>query len=164
MNKYKIDYKELEKNLDKQSCFKYEDVKHKIEKVAFDIVRFRPDHDNSIDGLWQIQNTEDGEVILAMYSDEAKPDKEENKVKNVRSEWKAIKDKSASSINIFFKNEPIIRIASASLGIHNEEIDSVCSHLEQNLSTNSKLRNSLLNTVTDKERASLLEKYPELRT
>lgn len=160
MNKYSVNYTELENNLERQASYKYDDVKHRLEKVAFDIVRFRPEHDD-IDGLWQIKATDDGEVIVAMYDES--PKKEEDNCMKVNSSWDVILDKSGSTINIFYKNEPITRLASASLGISNSEMKSLCSDLPKKLASNKNLLNALLNDLSEQDRSALFTKYPELR-
>ena len=55
MKKFAVGYASLQSSLEKPKVYKLEDVKDKIKKVVFDVVRFL-DSDN-IDGLWQIQHT-----------------------------------------------------------------------------------------------------------
>ena len=68
MKKFAIDVDSLENKLQKKTAYRLEDVKDKVRKVAFDVVRF-VDNDATIDGLWQIQKHDDGEYIVAMYED-----------------------------------------------------------------------------------------------
>ena len=63
MNKFAVDYNSLESELTpRPQYFRYDDVKDRLRKVAFDVVRFKDGDD--ISGLWQIQQTDEGEVIL----------------------------------------------------------------------------------------------------
>ena len=94
MDKFAVDYSTIEKDLNRPKFYKYEDVKDKLVKVAFDVVRFM-DTNEDIDGLWQIQKTDDGEVIVAMYDT---PDSKEIKAE---SDWHVFPDRKNASINIF---------------------------------------------------------------
>ncbi len=150
------DYKALNNKLSAKKAYKYEDVKHRLIKVAFDIVKFR-DADASIDGLWQIQNTDDGEVIVAMY--EEKPELE------VKSNWTTALDKTASNINVFYKHEFITKFSSSDLPEDtNVDIKKLAEHLPDSLDSNKSLRNAfLINLLTNDERETFLSKNPELK-
>jgi hypothetical protein len=155
VNKYSVDFGVLEQRLEPQKpVYKYADVKHRLVKVAFDVVRFM-DTDN-IDGLWQIKNTEDGDVIVAMY-DDATSDQEK-----MASNWSALPD-MAGDINLFYKNDPVTKVSLAKIAMTGEDPDSVCSTLASKLSTNQKLLASLLSGLTTHEREELLTAHPELK-
>jgi len=154
MDKFSVNFGALEEHLrPKAPVYKYEDVKHRLRKVAFDIVRF-VDTDN-IDGLWQIQNTDDGEVIVAMYSEES------STAEKTASAWRAIADKSGN-INLFYKNDPVTKVSLAKLGMADADPNAVCITLAENLSTNSKLLDGLLASLSSEERGELLKSHPEL--
>ncbi len=150
------DYKVLNDKLTAKKAFKYEDVKHRLVKIAFDIVRFR-DADASIDGLWQIQNTDDGEVIVACY--EEKPAELE-----VKSNWKTLLDKTATNINVFYKDEFLTKFSSSDISDTNIDIEKLSEHLPESLETNQSLRKAFLNNLlTSDERETFLSKHPELK-
>jgi hypothetical protein len=65
MDRYSVDYNNLEKKISGPKIYKYENVKHLLHKVAFDVYKFNTDN---IDGLWKIESTDDGEVIVAQYN------------------------------------------------------------------------------------------------
>ena len=155
------DYKVLNDKLSAKKAFKYEDVKDRLIKVAFDIVRFR-DADASIDGLWQIQNTDDGEVIVATY--EEKPE-----LQVTATNWAAQTDKAASTAYIFYKGAFVKKFSSKDIlpGVSAEDglnIKDLAEHLPNSLETNASLRNAFINTLlTTDEREAFLSKYPELK-
>ena len=61
MDKHSVNYDNMNKKLTEKKAYKFNDVKDRLIKVAFDVVKFK-DSDN-IDGLWQVQSSDDGEVI-----------------------------------------------------------------------------------------------------
>lgn len=158
MNKFAVDYASLQGKLETKKVYKLEDVKDKIKKVAFDVVKFM-DSDN-IDGLWQIQHTSDGDYIVAMYGEEGA---EASVTKSSSAvDWNVITDKSGKNLNFFYKGTPITRLATASLGLPPGEVSFVTSYLPEKLASNPKLVTGLLQEVSPEERKELLTKYPEL--
>jgi len=154
MEKFSVNYGTLETELrPKTPVFKYEDVKHRLRKVSFDVVRF-VDTDN-IDGLWQIQQTDDGEVIVAMYDESSLAEKSS-------TDWNAIADK-LGNINIFYKNSPVTKISLASAGMADEDADHICEVLSDKLGSNKALLNGLLAKMTTAERDEVLKAHPELK-
>lgn len=155
MDKFSVDYSYLEKQVEGKQVFKLSDVKDRIEKVAFDVVRFKDSDDEKIAGLWQIQSCDDGEFIVAMY--------EEPKDKPIEvSSWKVASDTSGRHLSIFYKNTPIAKVAAASLGVPQDEVSLVCRYLPKLLETNKNLVSSLLVDLPRSQRESITEKYPEL--
>lgn len=155
MNRFSLDYGQLDLKINQQKVYRFNDVKDRLEKVAFDVVRFK-ENDN-IDGLWQIQSTNDGEIIVAMYEDTSEKQLES------KSSWQAITDKTGSVVNVFYKGYPVVKVASAKLGLKSiEEAELLSEALIEGLDTNDKLRNSLLDELTVDERKELLNNYPEL--
>jgi hypothetical protein len=164
MNKFAMDYTSLQNNLEKKKAYKLEEVKDKIKKVAFDVVRFI-DSDN-IDGLWQIQHTNEGDYIVAMYGQDGDVPVVKSSSSVVKSssviEWNVIADRSGENLNFFYKGTPITRLATASLGVSPSEASFVTSYLPTKLANNPKLVMGLLQEVPSKERQELLTKHPEL--
>ena len=157
MSKTSLDYLSLENKLDKSNkkVYKLADVQHKIRKVAFDIVRFIDGSD--IEGLWKVDKTPDGECIVALYDEGDGLEK----TASTRSNWKVLLSKQ-NDLHVFYKNEPIVRLASQDLGIPESEINLVPTYLPEKLANNSKLVRGLLNQLTESERQELYNKYPEL--
>jgi hypothetical protein len=155
MNKFAIDYQSLQGQLEHKKIYRLADVKDRIRKVAFDVVRF-VDNDN-IEGLWQIQHGSDGDYIVAMY-DEAGPEAAVTKSSN----WSVITDKSGANVNFFYKGTPIARLALATLGISQSDSNMVANYLPDRLASNPKLVSGLLRELSDEDRQELLVKYPEL--
>jgi len=153
LDKFSIDYGIL----DKQRHFKYEDVKDRLVKVAYDVVRFK-DPTEDIDGLWQVQATDDGEIIVAMYDDS---DKQNSITKD--SSWKAVADNRNESIYVFYNDEPIKRIASSEINIPSVEYKELCKDISIRLNNDSNFRSTLLNELPINVRAQLFTKFPELK-
>lgn len=159
MNKFAVDYSSLEKRLEQKKAYYLKDVKDKIEKVAFDIVRFRDSDGDEVKGLWQINQGPDGEYIVATYEE----DNSEMVVEaSAPSDWKALSDKTGSFVNVFYKEEPVAKISVASLGIPESETFLMVRYLPERLASNKNLVNSLLGSMPEEQRYELVNKYPEL--
>lgn len=157
MNKFSVDYQSLQSKLEKKKAYRLSEVQDKIKKVAFDVVRF-VDSDN-IDGLWQIQHLNDGDYIVAMYSDDTNS---ESPVTKSSTDWSVIADKTGSHLNFFYKGTPVTRLSLASLGIPSSDSGLVTNYLPIRLASNPKLVSGLLQELSLEERKDLLTKYPEL--
>lgn len=153
MDKHSVNYDNMNKKLTEKKAYKFNDVKDRLIKVAFDVVKFKDSSD--IDGLWQVQSSDDGEVIVALY--------EETPKLETKSSWSAVADKTASYVHVFYKNEPVIKLASANFGVTSKE-DSVSfvENLPKILAENVGIRSSLLNELSAEDRKSFTTKYPEL--
>jgi hypothetical protein len=145
------EFASLEKVVNKKKSYILSDVESKIEKVAFDVVRFK---DDDLSHLWQIQKSSDGtEIIVAMY------DEPELTVES-KKEWAAIPDKSAN-IHVFYKGEAIYKLAS---GMFNaSDVDIVCRTLTSSLSSDRAFVNALVQELSPVSRDLVLQKYPELK-
>jgi hypothetical protein len=152
MLNFKIDYSGLADKITKRA-YKLEDVKDKIERVAFDIVRFK-DADKGAD-LWQVQSADDGEqYIVSMYEPEEAIISE--------ASWNVVANTIAGDIQISYKGDPLVRIASSKLGIPVHELHKVQSYLPSKLAENKKLVKALLNELGKSAKEKVLSKYPEL--
>lgn len=149
MSKIGIDYLSL-KNKFYKKAYKLSEVQDRLETVAFDIVKFK-DNDSSAN-LWRIQDADDGQYIVALY--------EQDDVKT--SDWDVSVSKTASHIQVSYKGDPIIRIASSKLGIPPNELYKAESYLPSKLSENKKLVKALLNELGESAKKEVLNKYPEL--
>lgn len=153
MSKFGVDFTKLEDKLLKKA-YRLSDVKDQLETVAFDIVRFK-DTDKGAD-LWQIQSADDGEFIVTKY--------EEADVKKTASAnpWEVVLSTQAKTLNIFYKGDPIVRVASKKLGIAETELSSVERYLPKKLAENKKLVSALLSELPESAKNEVLDKYPEL--
>lgn len=150
VEKNKIDYDALEHKLFKKS-YKLADVKHQLETVSFDIVRFK-DSDKGAD-LWQIQNTEDGDYIIAKY---------EEVEKKTASHWEVVLNKQAAALNFYYKGDPLVKVAASKLGIESSELSQAERYLPNSLAQNKKLVKALLSELSESAKNEVLKKYPEL--
>lgn len=152
MSKFSLDYSGLEQKVYKKA-FRLSDVKNRIERVAFDVVRFNDGDEAS--KLWQIQSADDGEYIVALYDDQ------EDSLK-ASSGWEITLNKTSSMIDVYYKGDPIVRVAASKLGIPNNELTFVSRYLPKKLAENKKLRTALLSEVNESVKQELYQKYPEL--
>lgn len=152
MDKHSVDYDLMTEKLSAKKAFKYNDVKDHLIKVAFDVVKFKDSSD--IDGLWQIQSADDGEIIVALYEEPAQLE--------VKSSWSALTDKTASYVHLFYKNEPITKVAMSSLGIQKEEMVGFVEALPKILAENVSVRSAMLSELSTEDSSNLIKKYPEL--
>lgn len=150
MSKFSINYSSLETKIYKKA-YKLADVQDQLESVAFDIVRFK-DSDKAAD-LWQVQSADDGDYIVALYQ----PDEEK-----VAALWDVSINKTAGELQVSYKGDPIIRVASNRLGIPRTELHKVPEYLPTKLAENKKLVKALLNEMSASAKNEVLKKYPEL--
>lgn len=163
MNKYTIDYSSLGEVLEKPKHFKYADVKDKLVKVAYDIVKFE-DAQEDIDGLWQIQTTDSGEVIVALYQPEGlkveSNDESLNKTASEKS-WEVIAG-SDSSVHVFYKGEVISKFAESNFGLEKGQVSSFCKHMAGKLNSDSFYVKALFEEIPVSKKVEIFNKYPEL--
>lgn len=148
MDKYSIDFETLDKQINAPKRIKLADVKDRIEKVGFGMVRF-PTQDKM--NLWQIV---DGEYIVAMYDD---------KEDIANGNWSIESDKLNKSATIFYKNTPIKSVAFEEMNIPPEEVKSFKTVMTEKLASNKSLVTKMMNSVDEKYREELYSKYPELK-
>lgn len=153
MNKFSVDYTELQNKLSKKKAYRLVDVKHRIQKVAFDVVRF-VDSDK-IDDLWQIHRDGDDEYIVAMYEDGSDTKKESAKVAS--EVWNAIPDAAGAYVNVFYHGNPIKKICLADLGISSDEAYLVCRSLKEKLANDKVFLRKFANELDDIEIEELKE-------
>lgn len=155
-----IDLNFLDKKLAKKTEYKYEDVKHQLVKVAWDIVQFKPSEED-IDGLWQIKKTPSGEVIVAMYSDEGLVAESSVKTASVKGHWNVVKSAS-NDIHIFYKDTFVTKFASSDTGLASSEIDAFCGSVKDSLASDKEVVNKVTSALSDYDRKELIKKHPEL--
>jgi hypothetical protein len=148
--KYDVDYSGLSKTMTKKA-YRLSEVKDQLETVAFDIVKFK-DQDQGAN-LWQIQSADDGDYIVALYEPE-----EDVKV---ASPWGVLVTK-LGELQISYKNDPIIRMSSAKLGIPADQLNQIEHYLPEKLATNKKLVKLLLKELNEPARQAVAQRYPEL--
>lgn len=150
MSKINLDYSSLENSIYKKA-YRLSEVEDQIERVAFDVVRFK-DNDKGAE-LWQVQSADDGDYIVAIYQPE-----EEEKV----ASWSVAINKVSGDMQVSYKNDPIVRIASNRLGIPKNELHKAEHYLPKKLADSKKLVKSLLNELNETAKKEVLSKYPEL--
>jgi hypothetical protein len=161
MKNAKVNYDELAAKLLKKS-YRLADVRDQLETVAFDVVRFK-DSDMGAD-LWQIQSADDGEFIVTKYEDaeNVKTAGQSKFASASANPWQVILSKVGKTLNFFYKGDPIVRVASKTLGIDESELTSVERYLPKKLAENKKLVSALLSELPQSAKDEVLGKYPEL--
>lgn len=154
MSKFRVDYDSLAHQITKRA-YRLTDVKDQLETVAFDIVRFK-DNDKGAD-LWQVQSADDGEYIVALYQ----PEEAEEKTTTAAG-WSVLVSKTGSDLQVSYKGDPIVRMASSKLGIPPAELHKVPEYLPAKLAANKKLVQALLKELSESAKKEVLKKYPEL--
>lgn len=154
-DKFTIDFDYLTNQLSTERIYKLADVQDRIEKVAYDIVRFRDNKDT--DQLWKIEDRADGPVIIALYGDDGALLSESSET----SEWDAIPDKTA--MNIFYKGESVVALSEKELGIPKEEFPLVKKWLPKKLASSIELQNNLFNLMTSSNKELVVKRFPELK-
>lgn len=158
MDKFLVDFTKLDTKVNGPKVFKLADVQDRIQKVAFDVVRFRDNADT--DQLWKIEDSSDGPVIVAMYDSELADEVKVAEASASGSDWGAIAD-SATSVNVFYKGEAVKRIVASDVGI--DDVSLLCRWLPTKLASDKGFRSSLVSEMSKESRDFLLSKYPELK-
>jgi hypothetical protein len=152
MPKFSIDYSGLAKLTKK--AYRLSDVKDQLETVAFDIVRFK-DGDKGAE-LWQVQSADDGDYIVALY------DEDEVEKTASANPWGVFVSKNGNEVQISYKGDPLVRLASSKLGIPSSELHKAEQYLPEKLATNKKLVKALLSELSEAARHEVSKRYPEL--
>ena len=153
-DKFTVDFDHLTQTLlPKKRAYRLADVEDRIERVAYDLVRFRDNADT--EQLWKIEEGTDGPVIVALYDEEGKT--AEASPRN----WDAIPDKKA--VHVFYKGEPLVSLSSQELGIPVEEFGIVRRWLPRKLEVDQDLQKALLSKVASNGRELIAQRFPELR-
>lgn len=154
MPKFSIDYSGLAQI--QKKAYRLSDVKDQLETVAFDVVRFK-DGDKGAD-LWQIQSADDGDYIVALYD----ADEENEKTASAKNPWGVFVTKNGHDLQISYKGDPLVRMASSKLGIPSSELHKAEQYLPEKLATNKKLVKALLSQLSETARLEVSKRYPEL--
>ena len=154
MDKFSLDYGHLSDSLEEsgRKQFRLDDVKDRIEKVAFNVVRFRDNSD--IDDLWEVRETNDGPVIVALYDDDGR---------KADGDWSAVSDVKTASVHVYYKGDPLVRIAAKDLNIPADEVRMLARWLPDKLATDEGTQAFVLSYAGPQGLESIKSQYPELR-
>jgi hypothetical protein len=156
-DKFTVDFDHLSQTLlPRKRAYRLADVEDRIERVAYDLVRFRDNADT--DQLWKIEESAEGPVIVALYGEDGELKTSESSVKK---DWDAIPDKKA--VHIFYKGEPLVSFSSQELGIPVEEFGVLRRWLPRKLEADQSLQKALLSKVASSGRELIAQRFPELR-
>lgn len=156
MNKFAVNYNDVKTQLNQKKKYRLADVKDRLQKVAFDVVRF-VDSDK-LDDLWKVERDGDDEYIVAMYDDQVLTSEASSVPVN---DWKVLPDK-VGNIHVFYKEAPIKKISLASLNISQEDAYSTCKLVKEKLASSQTFLRKFVNELTETERDSLAEVNPTI--
>jgi|SRR5690606_32676585 len=155
-DKFTVNFDNLSQTLLPQRSYRLADVQNRIEKVAYDLVRFRDNEDT--EQLWKIQDGSDGPVIVALYGEDGGLAVESNNEKN---DWDALPDKSA--MHIYYKGEPLVSLSSSDMGIPETEFNIARRWLPKKLANDESLQKEIFSKVAGRSRELICQRFPELR-
>lgn len=154
MNKFSLDYSKLEQSLTKKKYFLLEDVKDRLQKVAWDVVRFRDNEDTEM--LWKIEDSPEGPVIVALYDEDTGKLKAESK-----GEWSVVKE--ASRLHVFYKEAHVSVLDSNNTGIPEDELGIVSRWLPAKLASDEEFQSYVLSMAGKNGVSWVQSNHPELR-
>lgn len=140
MQKFSIDYNELQNKLNQKKAYLLDHVKDRVVKVAFDVVRFVDTDD--LDKLWSIHKDGDKEYIIAMYDDNQLVS-EATKTASVK-EWSVIVDGRKETATVFKNNNAVCKLSLASLNIPVNEAYLLSEWLPKKLASDPTFAEKLL--------------------
>lgn len=163
MEKFPVDISELTYNILKKKAYRLSDVQDQIEKVAFDVVRFRDNKDTDV--LWKIQETSEGPVIVALYDeDNSELPAITSSISAKKNDWEALSDKAASFIDIFYHGEPVIKIKASDVPeMSKEDFSAMPRWLPNKLAEDEGFQSTILKKMASANREVFVSKHPELR-
>lgn len=153
MSKFNVNYSSLENKITKRA-HRLADVKDQLVTIAFDVVRFKDDDNEA--NLWQVQSSDDGDYIVAMYNEDSED------IEKKASDWSVLVSKNGSDLQVSYKGDPLVRLASSKLGIPNVELHQAEKYLPEKLASNKKLVKALLGELSEAAKLEVSRRYPEL--
>jgi hypothetical protein len=163
MDKFSVDISDMTYDILKKKAYRLSDVQDRIERVAFDVVRFRDNKDT--DMLWKIQETSEGPVIVALY-DEENSDLPSitASVSSKKNDWEVLSDKIANSVDIFYHGEPVIKIKASDVPeMSKEDFSAMPRWLPNKLAEDESFQSIILKKMASANREVFVSKHPELR-
>ena len=124
-----------------------------IRKVAFDV--YRVDND-PYDGLWMMQEADDGKNYLVRASD---PQFDYKK----SGEWEAVTDYGQENITLAYKNVPIARFSSKEFGFTPETASNVKSVILEKAASDEEFLKGVLVMQPESKRQAICSTFPELK-
>lgn len=154
MDKFNIDFDNLSEKMKKKRAYRMEDVKGRIRKVAFDVVRFIDSE--GLDNLWKVKTVGDEEYIVAMYGED------EEKVEKTASEnlWRAIEN--GRGVDIFYKGAAVGTIDLSSLGFDPSDRQLASQWIPVKLGEDRDFTDRFISSLSSSERENLAVVAPEL--
>ncbi len=154
-DKFTVNFDHLAERVIPQRAHRLKDVENRIEKVAYDLVRFRENEDT--DQLWKIEDSNDGPVIVALYGDDGSLLTAES---NTKKDWEVIPDKTA--MHFYYKGEPLVSLAADQLGIPEDEFNIAGRWMPKKLVSDERFQTLLLSTINRAGRVHIAQRFPEL--
>jgi hypothetical protein len=143
--------KNLYRDVLHRRAYKVSEVEDKIEKIAADIVKFKDDDNEA--HLWEIQSSDDGDYIVALY------DTQEIEKKADYNPWKVVVDEKSKIIDVYYENDFVKRFASNELPIPESEFGFAKKYFAKSLATNKTLSSALIKSLPTGIKSKLAAKY-----
>lgn len=138
-----IDYSLLAQKQSK--TYKLSEVKDRLIKIAFDVVRFK---DSPVDELWQVMQADDGEYLVARYNEE----EETTKTASLKSSFSATA--SNEEVQIFYKGTPLSKFA-------HQDAETISHFMPNKLHTDLEFRKLYFNSLPKDRQIALSKLFPE---
>jgi uncharacterized membrane protein len=155
--KTSLDLSKVAQVVSGNKSFRYSDVQHKLQKVAFDVVRFIDGSD--IEGLWRIQKDEQGEYIVATYDAEQKIEKSATEK---QPDWFTSIDRQ-DYVHVFYKNKEVKKISAKDLNLPQTASRTIAKTLQTKLASDNLFVQKFISSLDISTRSNLLTSYPELK-
>jgi hypothetical protein len=156
MDKFSVDMSKVIDQLSQKKRIRLADVKDRLCKVAFDVVRF-VDSDR-IDDLWRIERDGEDEYIVALYEMEEPL----TALASAPNPWSVEIESARGKAHVFYKKAHITCLNFTELGIPQSDSHLVPNMLVSKLANDQKFLNVFVTHLTDAERETLSEENPSL--
>ena len=154
--KTSLDLAKVSQVVNGNKSFRYSDVQNKLQKVAFDVVRFIDGSD--IEGLWRIQKDDQGEYIVATYDVEQKIEKNAN----TSETWSTSVDRQ-DRIHVFYKDKEAKSFSSSEVNLPNTASRTIAKTLQKKLASDNSFVRQFISSLDASVRTNLFSSYPELK-
>lgn len=145
---FDLDYSLLEKQ--NKITHKLSDVKDQLIRVAFDVVRFQ---NAPPEELWEIQECDDGDYIVARYNDNSSEENLPKKEASYKSPWET--KVAGNEIMLFYKGTSFTKI-------NHPSANTIQRFLPNKLATDKSFLQSLIASLPPARQEEVKNLYPEL--
>jgi hypothetical protein len=128
-----------------KKSYRLNDVAGQIVKVGFDVVKFKDDDDAS--HLWEVQSSDDGDYIVALYDVAA------TKTASAINPWKVTV--ADDHFDVYCNDKFVARFGASEIGIPTNELYLVPTYLPGKLARDGTFAQKLLKLAEKKAKFSI---------